>query len=170
MFVIFMIMSIVATASALAVVCFRNPIYSALALILNLICVAGFFAMLDAHFLAVVQIVVYAGAIMVLVLFLLMLLNIKVEVVKPFGRIYWLLATLIGLSFLYISVPAMNSFFARFKEPNEELVGSVRAMGEVLYTRYIFPFEAASVLILAAIVGAVMLAKRHYRRPQHGTN
>ena len=148
--------------SALGVVIFRNPIYSALCLITNLLCVAGLFAMLDAHFLATVQIIVYAGAIMVLVLFLIMLLNIKIEKPKSMRTVFTLVSIFAGFLFLRLIVPPLNSFFQAFDDPVLPIEGGVRAVGELLYTKYVFPFEIASVLILAAMIGSVMLAKSSY--------
>ncbi len=118
--------------------------------------------MLEAHFLAAVQIVVYAGAIMVLVLFVVMLLNIKVEKPRPLGR-WYIGAGLLGLmGFLAILVPVLRTLFVRFADPVLPLVGGAQEIGRVLYTEYLFPFEIASVLIFVAIAGAVMIAKRKY--------
>ncbi|MCO6430950.1 MAG: NADH-quinone oxidoreductase subunit J [Deltaproteobacteria bacterium] len=168
---IFLLLALVMVASALAVVTLHNPLHSALALILNLLTVAALFAALDAHFLAAVQIIVYAGAIMVLVVFLLMLLNIKTEKPKPMGKFLFVLSAAVGVSFLALCIPAFNEAFRIFPDPVHELEGTVKAMGRILYTEYVFPFEAASVLILAAIVGAVMLAKRSYSKGSgHGSN
>lgn len=163
MYALFFIMSMLLLASAVGVVAFKNPIHSALCLILNMSLVAGFFAMLDAHFLAVVQIIVYAGAIMVLVLFVLMLLNLKVEQPQSLRAVYVITAILCGGCFLLMVLPPLQDAFSVFPEPKTELVGTAATIGEILYTRYVFPFEAASLLIIAAILGAVMLAKRNYK-------
>jgi NADH-quinone oxidoreductase subunit J len=163
---IFLIISLLLTVSAVGVVVFKNPIYSALCLIANLLGVACIFAMLDAHFLATVQVVVYAGAIMVLVLFVLMLLNIKVESIKRVSKAYIIASVFFGLSFMYFLLPLIHSVFSDFSggsTQSTEIIGGVKNIGEVLYTKYVFPFEATSVLILAALVGAVMLGKRDYK-------
>lgn len=163
MIVIFFMAALVIVASGIGVVAARNPIHSALFLIANLLSVAGIFAMLGAHFLATVQIIVYAGAIMVLVIFVLMLLNLKVERLKRAEIVTTVFAVVVGSFFLAALIPLFNEAFRFFPEPKVALEGSVRNMGELLYSRYVFPFEAASILITAAIAGAVMLAKRRYK-------
>ncbi|RME59343.1 MAG: NADH-quinone oxidoreductase subunit J [Candidatus Dadabacteria bacterium] len=160
MSLIFYILAGFLIATALAVVFVRDAVYSALWLVGNLFGVACVFAMLGAHFLAVSQIIVYAGAIMVLVLFVIMLLNEKVERQKRDE--YLLAAAAIGGVGLFLTpILALSSFFRmdlRFLELVP--VGTVKSIGQLLFTRYLFPFEAASVLLLAAIVLAVMLARR----------
>ena len=163
MMFVFVILSLILIVTAMGVLCFYNPIYSALCLIANLLTVAAFFAMLDAHFLATVQVVVYAGAIMVLVMFLLMLLNFKLEKPKTMGIFLLVLSGITGFAFLYLVIPIINDSFKVFPDVDKNVVGTVRSMGELLYTKYVFPFEAASILILAAMVGAVMIGKRYYR-------
>lgn len=162
----FLVLMLLSVGTAIGVVAMRNPIHSALCLIGNLLTVAGIFAALDAHFLAVVQIIVYAGAIMVLVLFVLMLLNIKVENSPRGGTAYVAASVLIGAAFALFLVPAIGDLLEDARIPLSTSVsatpdfGTVKQIGRELFTKYLFPFEAASVLIMAAIVGAVMLAKR----------
>ncbi len=160
----FFVMSMIIVASAIAVVAFRNAIYSALALVVNLLTVAGIFAQLDAHFLAAAQVIVYAGAIMVLVLFVLMLLNVKSEEPKGWPLILASFAIVCGCLFAALVLPRINEAFKIFPAAENSVVGSAQGIGKVLYSNYVFPFEAASVLIMAAIAGAVMLAKRQYRK------
>ncbi|NDC36787.1 MAG: NADH-quinone oxidoreductase subunit J [Proteobacteria bacterium] len=169
MMIAFAALAALMTVSALGVVLCSNPIYSAIWLITNLLGVSALFAMLDAHFLAVVQIIVYAGAIMVLFLFVVMLLNLKAEQPKRRSVVYQMLAWGSGIGF---AVLLGRVFTSAFKGTNaipvmERFVpaveGTTKAFGEVLYTRFVFTFEAASLLIIAAILGAVMLAKRRYR-------
>lgn len=166
MFPLFLLLSVVIVLSGVAVVAFRNPIHSALSLVTNLLAVAALFAMLDAHFLAVVQVIVYAGAIMVLFLFVVMLLNVKVEAAKRYGMVMLLSAGIVGALFIGLLVKLFGSGFAGVAEPSTELSGGVLEIGRLLYTKYVFTFEAASLLIIAAIVGAVMLAKRRRESPQ----
>ena len=164
MAIAFWILAFIIVGSSIAVITLRNPLHSALALILNLTAVAGIFALLHAHFLAMVQIIVYAGAIMVLVVFVLMLLNVKQE---PHGRTGFVLIGLSGLAgavFLWaisLKLSLVDRFIAHAPLPAE---GTVENVGRLLYTTYLFPFEAASVLIMAALLGAVMLAKRNYSK------
>jgi NADH-quinone oxidoreductase subunit J len=160
---LFLLLSLVVILSGAGVVISRNPIYCALSLVLNMLAVAALYAMLDAHFLAAVQIIVYAGAVMVLVIFVLMLLNIQVEAHqrRPLGLL--VAGGMLGAGFLYTVVPLLLQAFSSFPDASHTQDGSVKNVGQVLYTDYVFQFEAASLLIMAAIVGAVMLAKRSYK-------
>lgn len=158
----FLIMSLILIGSAVGVIAAKSPINSALNLVLNFMVIACMYAMLDAHFLAAVQIVVYAGAIMVLVLFVLMLLNVKAEEPRRGGLFFIGIAAGAGVVFLRIlSTTIADS--ADMIPSAAGAPGTAAAIGEALFSRYVFPFEAASVLIMAAIVGAVMLAKRRYK-------
>ena len=163
MTVLFLILSGLLIGSALGVVFFRSAISNALCLIVNLVTIAGFFAMLEAHFLMAVQIIVYAGAIMVLVVFVIMLLNTKVE--EPDWRSHPMLivgGTVGALAFIAVCAKV----FIGYNKPVSDIspiIGSVESIGQLLYGKYLFLFEVASILIMAAIVGAVMLAKRRYR-------
>ena len=160
MTIAFLIMAVIILASGLGVISMRNPIHSALCLVVNLLTVAALFATLEAHFLATVQIIVYAGAIVVLVLFVLMLLNLKVEQPKRMGLPLVAGASVCGAAFLALLLPVLNDAFKVFPEPSRAVEGTVKNFGKILYNTYLFPFEAASILIMAAIVGAVMLARR----------
>ena len=159
----FGILTVILIVTALGVVSAHNPINSALCLITNMIAVAGLFANLDAHFLAAVQIIVYAGAVMVLVVFVLMLLYVKVENPEPYKKIFKGVCVLTGMLFLVFAIPTLKQSFIVFPDANIPFSGSMEALGKDLYTNYIFPFEAASILIMAAIAGAVMLAKKKFR-------
>jgi len=164
MIVLFFILAIIIVLSSIGVVAMRNPIHSALCLILNLLTVAAVFAMLEAHFLAMVQIIIYAGAIMVLVLFVIMLLSYKDEEATPAGYFMLCLAGICGVLFLIVIGDSFNNFVNGPMIFTPESVGSVRNIGMLLYTKFVFPFEAASILIMVAIVGATLLAKRHYKK------
>lgn len=166
----FLIFAALIVVSAVGVVLFRNPIHSALSLVGNLLCVAALFASLNAHFLAAVQMIVYAGAIMVLVVFVLMLLNIKTEKLGRKESLWYAIAAVLAIVFVSFLVPLLSEFFV-LAHPVSSLalnhdgpLGDVKGVGEVLYTQYLFVFELASILIMAALVGAVMLAKRNYRK------
>ena len=164
----FFVMALIIVVSAIGVVVSKNPIHSALCLVANLLTVAAIFASLDAHFLATVQIIVYAGAIVVLVVFVLMLLNLKVEQPKKVGLPTLIAATVTGVLFLAIALPPLNEAFKVFPEPQSGVTGSVQNIAKILYTTYAFPFEAASMLLMAAIIGAVMLAKKKNPKVQQG--
>jgi NADH-quinone oxidoreductase subunit J len=154
----------VAVGSGVLVVTRRNPIMSALSLVLNFFCLAGLYLTLNAQFIAVIQIIVYAGAIMVLFLFVIMLLNLRDEralweglsarKVIGAGLVFGLL-----LQVLYILINSAGGF------PQKDAalavsIGTVEVIGVQLFTTFLFPFEVTSLLLTAAIVGAVLLAKK----------
>lgn len=157
---LFYLFSLILLVSAVGVVGFKNPINSALCLVLNMTCVAAFFAMLEAHFLATTQIIVYAGAVMVLVVFVLMLLNVKYEPIARYPFLFIAAAVGSGALFIGFLAPSLNGTFAIFPDPKVTVPGTMEILGRALFTHYIFPFEAASILIMAAVAGAVTLAKR----------
>jgi len=159
----FLYFAFVITATSGLVVAFRNPIYSALSLLIMFFHVAGLYVTLHAEFLAAVQIIVYAGAILVLYLFVVMLLNIKQD-----DRYHqqWPFAGLIGGLLL---AEALVLTVERYRAPVvassevESVVaqsGNTEAIAELLYSTYLFPFEVASVILLVAMIGAILLAKR----------
>ena len=159
------ILAVSAIASGLGVIGFRNPLYSAFSLVLNLFAMAGLYALLDAHFLAVSQVVVYAGAIMVLVLFVLMLLNLKAESGPKLGLMRAGLALFGGVIILVSTLPTLMGSFDNVESVTladnmARSVGDVRSVGEQLFTKYVAQFELSSLVLLIGIVGAVMLAKR----------
>jgi NADH-quinone oxidoreductase subunit J len=153
-----------AVVSALGMVLNRNAVYSALLLVVNFFCLAGFYVLLEAQFVAAVQVIVYAGAIMVLFLFVLMLLGIGNEVVvKEQMRGQRPAAVLLTLGLLVAIVGALaagvfDAAPASLAQANEG--GNVQAIGRLLFTRYTFAFETAGVLLTVAAVGALVLGKR----------
>jgi NADH-quinone oxidoreductase subunit J len=164
----FIILSSLLISSALAVVLLRNPIHSALALVVNLIGVAVVFAALDAHFLAMVQIIVYGGAIMVLVVFVLMLINTKLEernagtwfqIVLAGSAASCLAVVMLGALRQGLSSVTNSTDFSSAAEAVPKLEGTVQLLGQKLYTSYLLPFEASAILLMAAMVAAAMLAK-----------
>jgi NADH-quinone oxidoreductase subunit J len=159
------VIAAIGVASAIGVIGFRNPLTSAFSLIIHLLAIAGLYALLGAHFLAVSQVVVYAGAIMVLVLFVLMLLNLKSESGRRIGIIRSALTVGIAvIIFIAISGPILAQFenlpLGTLAQNAARSEGGVKAIGEVLYGRYIVQFELSSLVLLVGVVGAVMLAKR----------
>lgn len=157
---IFWLLSALLILSAFGVIIARNPIYSALFLVANLLLVGVMYALLNAHFLAAVQVIVYAGAIVVLLLFVLMLLNTQIEGKKPLPRGRMFLGAILAGAFCSVLLPAIYLAFSDFPVAVDPVDGTVAAIGKVLYTKYLVPFEAASLLITAGIVGAVMLARQ----------
>ncbi len=159
MIALFGLMALLLLASAFGVVLCKNPIHSALCLVTNLLGVAVLFAMLDAHFLAMVQIIVYAGAIMVLVVFVLMLLNLKEEGDRR-GVVFPTLVILAAAALGWVSYSLFSGAAHPFQFSVPAVQGTVFEIGQLLYREYLYPFEVASLLIMIGLVGAVMLARR----------
>lgn len=160
---LFILFAGMAIGCALAVVAQRNPLYSAISLIGVFISLACLYVMLAAPFIAAVQVIVYAGAIMVLVVFVIMLLNVDEEAHQR-PRLKWLVPTAIGLAALLIAEVAF--ILATVQGSNVTpassgaTVGLTHSIGSALFTRYLLPFEITSILLLMAIVGAMTLARR----------
>jgi NADH-quinone oxidoreductase subunit J len=158
----FVLLAVLAVASALAMVLNKNTVNSALFLVLNLMSVAGLYLLLHAQFLAIIQILVYAGAIMVLFLFVIMLLNVDDEesLLDKF-RVKYIIAFLLGVVVFGQIVYSLGGVTDMLPEISEEMayVGTVEAVGEVLYTTYLMPFEMTAILLTAAVVGALMIAQ-----------
>jgi NADH-quinone oxidoreductase subunit J len=157
---LFWIFAIPLMASAAGVIMARNPVYAAMSLVSAFFWLAGIYVLLTAHLLAFVQIIVYAGAIMVLFLFVVMLLSLtdaelgleKLTALKVVG--------IVGTAgMLALLVTALVQGAPLGAKAVGEDFGTVRAVGRILFTQYLLPFEATSVLLLVAIVGAVVVAK-----------
>jgi len=157
--ILFILFGAVAVGSAIMVVTRRHPMASALYLILSLFAVAALFVLRQAHFLAAVQVILYAGAIVVLFIFVIMLINVP-ENRLPAERATTLRVLGVIASGLLILESALLA--RRFAMPNlpAARVGTVEAVGRALFTEYLLAFEVASVLILAAVIGAIALAKK----------
>jgi NADH-quinone oxidoreductase subunit J len=164
--ILIIIFSLLAIASAIIMITRRNPIKSVLFLILNFFSVSVLYLLLKAQFIAIIQVVVYAGAIMVLFLFVIMLLNLQDET-KLAENITYKKLTAVLLSILLFTVLGITtyfSFFNKFKvmSPDAEQLGTIETIGKDLYTTFSFPFELVSFILLAAIVGAIVLAKKKF--------
>lgn len=158
----FVLLAVIAIASALGMILSKNTVNSALLLVFNLLSIAGVYLLLQAQFLALIQILVYAGAIMVLFLFVIMLLNLDQE--ESFFekvRVKYLIAFLLGaviLGQILYSLGGVTDLLPEIS-PDMEFVGTVEALGDVLYTEYLFAFEMTAILLTAAVVGALMIAQ-----------
>jgi len=158
----YVILTVLTLVSAGVVVWHRNPVVCALALAFNLVSIAGFYMLLNAQFMALLQIIVYAGAIMVLILFVIMLLNLPEEARRPgTGMIQGGLGFALAVAFAamvgwMITREAGEGGFARTSEG----FGTVKALGLELFSTYFYAFEAISLLLVVAMIGAVLLAKR----------
>jgi NADH-quinone oxidoreductase subunit J len=162
--VLFLVMAPIAFGSAIAMIWARNAVHAALFLVLNFFALSVFYVLLDAHFLAAVQVIVYAGAIMVLFLFVIMLLGIdRNEPVDEPIRFQRPLAIVLGLGFVgfvlfTIETTLNGATFQGLKEANSS--GNVQGLGRLLFTKYTFPFEVASILLIVAAIGAMVLGRR----------
>lgn len=159
---LFYFLSFLAILSALMVVFSKNPIHSVLYLIIVFFALTGHYILLNAQFLAVVNIIVYAGAIMVLFLFVIMFLNLKKETEPPAkSKLIRFAAVISGGLLLLVIVASLKSLEPYKVQGNVRSdIGLVENLGKVLYNDFLLPFELASVLFLMAMVGAVMLGKR----------
>ena len=162
--VAFIIFGLAAVVSAIMVISFRNPMASAIALIVTLCSIAGLFATIGATFVAALQVIVYAGAIMVLFLFVIMLLNLKKDEFGPEKRkIQRSLAIILGVLLVFEIALLLQAGLGDLGPSPAGDKGSFTSITELsglLFTRYLFPFEVTSLLLLVAIVGAVVLAKK----------
>lgn len=163
--VVFWIMAPVSVGAAVLMLFQRNAVYAALFLILNQFTLAVFFVLLDAHFLAAVQVIVYAGAIMVLFLFVIMFLGVdrREALVETIPGQRWL-AVGLGLLLAAGVVLAIGLGVGLARAPGPPPVGdNVRSVARVLFTDYVFPFELTSILLILAAVAAMVLARRKGR-------
>ncbi len=164
--IITLLFAILALGSAIMMITRRSPITSALYLIVNFFSISGIYLMLRAQFVAIIQILVYAGAIMVLFLFVIMLLNFTGEKKFSESLSYKKISAVILALLLFSSlgITAFFEFFGKFKvlNQNAEIQGTIQAVGRELYTVYSFPFEVVSFVLLAAIVGAIVLAQKKF--------
>jgi NADH-quinone oxidoreductase subunit J len=145
---------------ALAVILAKNPIHSVLALVFTFFCITAHYIMLNAQFLAVVNIIVYAGAIMVLFLFVIMMLDLRRN--QPDSKSTLTKLAGLGTGAVLLAILCLilrNNNWAPDPSVNTQ-IGMVQNLGKVLYTKYLLPFELVTVLFFVAMVGAVMLGKR----------
>ena len=161
---LFYFLSFLAILSALMVVIAKNPVHSVLYLIITFFAIAGHYILLNAQFLAAVHIIVYAGAIMVLFLYVIMMLNLNAEVEPHKSKWLKFAATITGGLLMIILVGALRNISESGIQqvPNNEM-GLVKNLGQVLFRDYALPFEVSSILFLAAMVGAVMLGKKEIK-------
>ncbi|HXT38839.1 MAG TPA: NADH-quinone oxidoreductase subunit J [Candidatus Angelobacter sp.] len=160
LFYVFAFLTLLCGALVVANPFSRNPVTSAMFLVLTIVSMAGLFVLLHAFFLAAVQILVYAGAVMVLFLFVIMLLDLKAEQRRKFNKfgIATGLVSVGAITAIFIRAIAGSGSAARTISPTVE--GSTPALGRMLFTEYLLPFEILSVLLLVAMVGVILLSKK----------
>ena len=158
---LFILLSVMAVGSALMMLLSKNPVKSILWLIVVFFAISGHYILLNAQFLAIVNIIVYAGAIMVLFLFVVMLMNLNTDSEPPRNYRLQLIGIISGGSLLLVILASL------MKTDQQQLVlmkvgeaGLIRNLGNVLFTNYVLPFEIASILFLSAMIGAVIVGKR----------
>jgi NADH-quinone oxidoreductase subunit J len=161
--ILFYLLSAFAIVSAVMVLISKNPIHSVLWLILVFFAISGHYILLNAQFLAIVNIIVYAGAIMVLFLFVMMLMNVKKDN-EPQKQLWVkLIGVIAGGSFLTLLIALVKqntSFQGRDVLLKDGNIGLIHPLGQALFTDYVVPFEISSVLFLSAMVGAVIIGKK----------
>lgn len=157
---IFYFLAFLAILSSIMVIFSKNPIHSVLYLIITFFAIAGHYIMLNAQFLAVVHIIVYAGAIMVLFLFVIMFLNLNAETEPQQSTFIKFAGVLVGGSLFLILIASLKGA-ANITNPNPNMeIGLIKNLGQVLFRDFLLPFEMISILFLAALIGAVMLGKK----------
>ena len=157
--------AVMMTVISILVVTRKNPVHSVLWMLVLFVHMAGLYLFLNAEFLAAVQIIVYAGAIMVLFLFVIMLLDLRKEEKELRLQKQWPVSAVTGVLFLVVLISIVGKItvlpeLGKYSIEAIQAEGSMMTIGKVLYTKYLLPFEIASVLLLVAIVGAVVLAKK----------
>jgi NADH-quinone oxidoreductase subunit J len=165
---LFAVLGLTAIGSSLAMIGHKNPIYSALFMVVTFVATAAIYVLLKAPFIAAVQIIIYAGAVVVLFLFVVMFLNLKTSILIERRRGPLLLAFVLGglVAGELAAVVATGVFPSTAEALVPPGFGSVTAVATVLFTRYLVPFEIASVILLVGMVGAIVLARRALPEPQ----
>jgi NADH-quinone oxidoreductase subunit J len=160
---VFYFLSFLAVLSALMVVFSKNPIHSVLYLIITFFAIAGHYVLLNAQFLAAVHVIVYAGAIMVLFLYVIMMLNLNAAVEPRHSNMSKFAAVTAGGILMIVLVGAFRNIVDVIPSSGKTDVGLVQNLGHTLFYDFALPFEVSSILFLSAMVGAVMLAKKEIK-------
>ena len=160
--ILFWFLSVLTLFSALMVIASKNPIYSVMWLILTFFAISGHYLLLNAQFLAIVNIIVYAGAIMVLFLYVLMLMDLKKETEPRKNRWVKLAGAVAGGCLLLVLVAALKKadISNDIAQTREGDIGLIENLGKILFNEYVVPFEISSILFLSAMVGAVVIGKK----------
>ncbi|HMW39380.1 MAG: NADH-quinone oxidoreductase subunit J [Saprospiraceae bacterium] len=157
---IFFILSALTVISASMVIISRHPMRSVLYLVLTFFLISAHYVLMNAQFLALVNIVVYAGAIMVLFLFVIMFLNLNKEIEQHKGLVIWLAAIIAGGSFMLLTMAALSKTTLPQATDANYNIGLVENLGATLYKEYLLPMEISSVLFLIAMAGVVLLGRK----------
>ena len=160
---LFYFLSFLSILCALMVVVSKNPVHSVLYLILTLFAIAGHYVLLNAQFLAAVHIIVYAGAIMVLFLYVIMMLNLNADTEPHKSKLLKVAATITGGLLMVVLVGALRSSTESMLPSTVNQVGMIKGLGKTLYNDFMLPFEISSILFLVAMIGTVMLGKKEIK-------
>ncbi len=158
--ILFWTLSALAVFSAVMVITSRNPVFSVLWLIITFFTISGHYVLLNAQFLAIVNIIVYAGAIMVLFLFVIMLMNLNKETEPQKNKWLKLAGAVSGGCLLLVLVAALRDTESRMTQLGTGDIGLIQNLGKSLFSDYVVPFEISSILFLSAMVGAVVIGKK----------
>ena len=160
--ILFWFLSALVLVSAIMVVINRHPVYSVIWLIVTFFGISGHYILLNAQFLAVVNIIVYAGAIMVLFLFVIMLMNLNKDMEPQKSKWLKLGGAIAGGCVLLVLIAALKDIDIKnqLAETNTGEIGLIENLGTVLFTKYVIPFEISSILFLSAMVGSVIIGKK----------
>jgi NADH-quinone oxidoreductase subunit J len=161
--ILFWALTVAALFSALMVITSKNPVFSVLWLIVTFFTISGHYLLLNAQFLAIVNIIVYAGAIMVLFLFVIMLMNLSRDTEPQKSKWMRMAGAIAGGCLLLVLVAALRNTEARMTEMGTGNIGLIQNLGKVLFTEYVVPFEIASILFLSAMIGSVVIGKKEKR-------
>ena len=159
--IVFYALASIALISGVQVIWSRHPVHSAIYLVLSFLSIAGLYVLLQAEFVAAVQVMVYAGGIMVLFLFVIMLVNLKTAV-GPRVRVHATVSAVIGLAVVGMILFVYSEGTPRPAPAGESILregGNLQAVGAAIFSDYLLPFEIASVLLLVAMIGAIVLAR-----------
>lgn len=158
--VLFWFLTVVAIGCALGVVLSRNPVSSVLFLIVTFFAVSGHYLLMNAQFLAIVNIIVYAGAIMVLFLFVIMLMNLNADTEPQKNRLVQFAGVISGGVLFILVLAALQHSTGGMLEETPTDIGLIKNLGKTLFTQFVLPFELSSVLFLSAMIGAVVIGRK----------
>lgn len=158
--ILFWFLTVMALSCALGVILSRNPVNSVLFLIATFFAISGHYVLMNAQFLAIVNIIVYAGAIMVLFLFVIMLMNLNADTEPQKNRLVQFAGVISGGALFLVVLAALRTSSVNVLEQSPTDIGLIKNLGKTLFTQFVLPFEISSVLFLSAMIGAVVIGKK----------
>jgi NADH-quinone oxidoreductase subunit J len=158
--ILFWFLTVMALGCALGVILSRNPISSVLFLIATFFAISGHYILMNAQFLAIVNIIVYAGAIMVLFLFVIMLMNLNADTEPQKNRLIQLAGVISGGILFLVILGGLRNIPLTVLERTDSGIGLIKNLGQVLFTQFVLPFEISSVLFLSAMIGAIVIGRK----------